>query len=145
MPHPQRIARDAAPGVRAHLDDAQHPVDLARRQAQQTPAQIQVLAPRQIAVEAVGLQQGPDLARRAHAVAGDVNPVDPRRSGGRTDQPQQHLQRRRLACAVATQEAVDGLIRDGHRHRLDHRSRTETPRQLLRLYHSGHDRSLHFV
>ena len=68
---------DAPSAVARHIDDVQHAIDLSRRQAQKSPGQVQILSSRQMAIEAVRLQQGPDLAGRASAVLDDIDAANP--------------------------------------------------------------------
>ena len=133
LTHAQRIVRDPPPGVFGHLDHLKHPLDLRPGQADEAAGQVQILPPRQIAVEAVRLQQRPDLARRAQPVFGNVDAADPCGAAARPDQPQQHLQRRGLARAVAAEEAIDGPFGHGHRHRIHRQTAVEAAGQCVRL------------
>jgi hypothetical protein len=77
LAHAQGIVADAPSAVARHIDDVQHAIDLSRRQAQKSPGQVQILSSRQMAIEAVRLQQGPDLAGRASAVLDDIDAANP--------------------------------------------------------------------
>jgi hypothetical protein len=131
--------------VFGHLNHLQHAIDLGPGQADQATGQVQVLPAGQISVEAVRLQQRPDLARRSDPVAAHIDPAHARRPAGRPDQAQQHLQRGGLAGPVPPQKAVDRLLRHGHRHRVDGQMAFEAAGQFGRLDGGGHGGRSGFV
>ena len=95
-------------GARAELDDREHLVDAPRRAvAVERREQLEVLARRQIGVEARRLDEAGDSLQGAGAVAHRVAAEQLDRSLAGRDQAERHAQRRRLAGAVGPEEPVD--------------------------------------
>ena len=108
LAHPVREAAYAMGGPRGQLDDLQHlvdaflgPISVERGQ------QLEVLARGEIRIEAWRLDESGDTLQRPCALAHRVAPEQLDSALARHDQPEGHPQRRRLACAIRSEEAVD--------------------------------------
>ncbi len=114
LAHAVRVAADAVLGPAGEIDGVERRVDLrARVAAVERRDELEVLAAREVGVEARRLDEARDALERAHAVDHRVAPEEPRAAAARADQPEQHAQRRRLARAVGPEVAVDVARLDG--------------------------------
>ena len=108
LAHPVGVAAHAVLRPRGQLDDLEHLVDpLPRAATVERGEQFEVLASRQVGVEARRLHEPRDALQRARAVAHRVAPEQLDGALRRHDQAERHAQRGRLAGAVGAEEPVD--------------------------------------
>src|SRR5262249_23169558 len=114
LAHAVRVAADAVLGTVAQFDDLENLVDARPRAvAVVVGEQLEVLAARQIGIEARALDEPGDALERLRPVDERIAPEQARVAGGRTDQAEQHPERGRLAGAVRPQIAEDIAALDG--------------------------------
>ena len=109
--HPAGVAANLAVGCVGQPDALQQ-LGRARgafglRQPVQAALELEVLAPCQEVVERRLLQRRADPAAHVRALRGHVEAGDRRAARRRREQRREDMDRRRLACAVGPEEAVD--------------------------------------
>ncbi len=108
LAHPVREAAHAVAGARGQLDDLENLVDtLLRAVSVERGEQFEVLARGEVWIEARRLDEPGDALERPRALAQRIAPEQLDGALGGDDQPERHPQRRRLAGAVRSEEAVD--------------------------------------
>jgi hypothetical protein len=117
LAHALRVGPHALLRRRLHLHERQHLVDaFGRDAAVQQRGVAQVVAPRDVGVEAGLLDHGADVAQGG---PGDAPPEHAPHAAAGANQAGQHAQRGRLARAVGTEEADDLAGSDLERHVVD--------------------------
>jgi hypothetical protein len=133
----QRQARRARCGVADKIDSIERPVDPHPRPRLVEPVepglQGEVLAYRQIAIECEALRDVADMAARCARVANHVDSGNANFTARRWERSAQHADRRRLACAVGTQEAEHFAVAHGEIDSVDGNEITKAPRQAARV------------
>ena len=109
-----RVAADAIFRAVAEFDDLEHFLDSGSRAvAVEVGQQLEVLAARQVGVEAGPFDESCDAVESFGAVDEGVTPEELCGTGGRPDQAEQDPKQRRLAGAVRAQIAEDIATLDG--------------------------------
>ncbi len=111
LAHAERVGAHEAVGVGGQLDEAQQNVDAGGGRGEQAAGDLEVFAAGEVAVERRALDERADAAERTAVARGERLAEDLHRAAARPQQAQQQADRRRLAGAVGTEEAVDGAGR----------------------------------
>ena len=108
LAHAVRVAADLVLGPVGEVDGVERLADPSCGSvAVERRHQLEVAAARQIRVEARRLDEAGDAVERGRTLQERVAPEQPRRALVGPDQAEQHPQRRRLACSVGPEVAVD--------------------------------------
>ncbi|KTW14884.1 hypothetical protein NS258_06400 [Sphingomonas sanguinis] len=118
--HPKRIGAGPCRCRIAHLDDLQHPIDLACRQTEQTSRDVEIGPAGEMVVQRGAFDKGSHLGKGIAPPPDQVVTDQPDRARIRPQQAEQQAHRRGLAGAVRTQKAVDAPHRYAQRHIVDH-------------------------
>ena len=137
LAHAERESADLAAGDVGEADRAERLVDAGCRDARGVRVDLQMPRGAAAGVEARRLEGGPDGLQRSGQLRVALA-ADRRRSAGRSDEPQQDAQRRRLAGAVGSEEAGDDAGLDPGGERVDRRHGPEA------LGHAGELEDLSF-
>src|SRR5205085_374070 len=105
--------------------------DVAIAEIVDAAVQTDVLADGEILVQREALAHVADVALDALRVARDVVAGDRRPATRRRQQPGEHPDRRRLACAVGAEEAEHLAALDVERHAIHGREAAEPPREIV--------------
>ena len=133
------VAADAILGPVGEIDGVERLVDLrARVAAVERRDELEVLAAGEVGVEARRLDEARDAIQCAHAVDHRIPAEQPCAARARTDQPEQHAQRCRLAGAVGAEVAVDVARLDGQVDVVDGRDVAVGLDESARLDDRGH-------
>ena len=114
LPHAVGVASHAILGAPRQVDGVERGVDASSRAvAVEGRDELEVLAAREVRVEARSLHESGHAFERPHAVDHRIATEEACAAAGRPDQPEQHAQRRRLAGAVGSEVAVHVAAFDG--------------------------------
>jgi hypothetical protein len=134
LAHPQGVGAVALPRGRQEADPVESGVDALLRVARVRGEvgrveTLEVCAARQVGVKGRTLDEGPDTGKHHLRTLRDRLPQKGARASGRSDKTEQHPDRRRLARAVRTEEAVHRPPRHDEVDAVDRGARAETLRQ----------------
>ncbi len=144
--HAERVVAVLLAGGRRKPDARECRVDarprrrgVGRRIAHVQTAQI--LQPGEIGMKRGAFDQRTDTWQHPRAVTRHRRPEQFYLAGVRSDEPEQHADRSRLARSVGSEEAVDGTVWNVQIDGVDGHLRTESTGQSRRAHRDGHGRA----